>query len=326
MIDRSWGVWAERHALLVRTPGFALLFERYGAAPGQPAHGRVAVALSRVETGDETVIFDARALALFDVAGNRVVLKARDPEVGTDLVFDNDLDRELDLGRAELDMALTGEELVLGREGRPVERLSGDRLQLVLPSGRPATLGRCERIESVLPQPGYPADEDNIARCLQEWALGTGLYRSPDGIFRSFTIGTNRFSFGFSYGAVGEDDLFHCRAARSRATDTGVIFAPLLRLYARRDRLVIDAAQDFAAAAGEDLLPEPPEEPAEEARPEPTVPGPEYWSLCGADPDWLEIEAPAGGRYRLVRPVPENPALLEWFRYRDYAAAGLRPQ
>ena len=303
MIARTWGVWADRGAVLVRTPGFALVFERTGE--------RLSAALVRVETGDETLTFDTRALASFDPRRDRTVLKARDPEFGDEFVFDNDVERELAPGRVELtSAAVTGDGLVLGREGRIVERLAGGRLETILPSGRTARLVRLERIIAAEPRPGTPADPGNIARCLQSWPLGTGIYRNDRGTFRSVTIGTNCYSFGFSYGALGEEDILHCRAARVWAGDTGATFAPFFRLLARGGQGAAGAVPDLKtweqhAAVG--LV------PGEES----AVSGlaAENWRVVGVEPDGIELESRAGGRYRLARPEPGNPALVEWFEY-----------
>jgi hypothetical protein len=312
MIAETWGVWAGRDCAMVRTPGYGLLFERTGAA--------VSAALVRIEADDESVAFDTRALALFDAATDRVVLKARDPEAGDDLVFDNDLEHELQLGRAELAVAATDEGLVLGRDGRTVERLAGDRLTLLLPSGREAPLERLERIRPAAPAPGRVAEPGRVAASLQGWALGTGCYRNEDATFRNFTIGTNRFTFGFSFGAVDDADVLHCRASRVRAYESGVLFAPLVRLFASADGLATEVTDDILAAAREDL---PAAAPAGESA-EP--PAGDWWRLDGAEPDGLVLESRAGGRYRLARPSPDNPALIEWFRFTDYRTAGVRPQ
>lgn len=300
MVSETWGVWADPDCVLIRTPGFALVFERAG--------GRFLAALARIEAGDETLAFDTRALALFDPVRGLAAIKARDSGVGDEAVIDNDIRRELVLARTELIVAATAGGLALGNAGRVVERLAGDRLETFLPSGRAATLDRLEHITPTSPRPGAPARGDDTGRRLQAWALGTGLYRNTEGTFRSLTIGTNRFSFSFSYGVSGEEDIIHCRAARVRATDAGAAFAPLFRLATRS----AGAAQDIRAEGAADLA----------------FPGPPTgtWRVTEVAPDGIGLENAAGGSYILARPTPGNPALLEWFEYRDYDSAAVRPQ
>ncbi|MFO7676441.1 MAG: hypothetical protein R6X12_09025 [bacterium] len=316
-MTESHGVWADRDSLLVRTPGFGLIFERVA--------GLLSAALVRIESGETALVFETRALALFDPAASRAVLRAKDPEAGNDLVFDNDIEGELELGRVELDVAVTAEGIALGRGGRTVERLACDRLELILPSGRAAALVRLEQVEA---GPKRPAAElaDGVDRCLQAWALGTGIYRSPDGIFRSLTIGTNRFSFGFSYGAVEDTDILHVRAARVRATEAGTAFAPVARLFARGDRVAVAAAEDFTASAVPDFEPDPAGFDSGAGAPPAGELAPEWWRVTAVEPDGITLESRSGGRYRLARPAPGNPALVEWFRFGDYRAAGRRPQ
>ena len=71
MLDDIYGVWANKDCELIRTSKFSLLFERVGST--------ISASLKVLNAMDNNrVVFDTRAIAVFDTVTREVTVKAKD--------------------------------------------------------------------------------------------------------------------------------------------------------------------------------------------------------------------------------------------------------
>jgi hypothetical protein len=315
MFDDTFGVWANRDCELVRTPAFSILFERDGE--------NVIAALVRHQAQGSAVLFDTRAMFLFDGREERSLVRAKGPISGDELVLDTDRERQLTLGEHLCELGVTPDGVTLGIEGAPVEELvrEGTLLKLLTPGGRWQELEPLERIVPAEPYDASAADKDNVAACLQEWALGTSAFRSPETDFVTMNIGTNRHAFALGYGIPGPEPVVYCRAARVRSSNNGVVFSQNVRLVDAGEELTAYMAEDNLAAAAAPLA----ISNAAFGEPvcDPTGAG-LYWALDGFEKDRIVLRGAGDKEFRFERPLRDSPLLLERFRFQDYTEADAR--
>lgn len=311
-VNISWnamsGVWADGDCELVQTGRFAVWFERDGTG--------VLSSLTAVRQVGDTVFADTRATVLLDSSKSIFAAKAKDVLAGDEVLMDIDSTGRLSLPVRRCLIKANSGGLALVCDADTVAALSADGAQLTAlsPGGARRTLRRIETIE---PVPSYEmpkAAAQTIGACLQTWPLGVRALMFNDTYTTGVTITTNEHAYVFSYGG-----MIYCRAARIRSDNHGTVFAQNIRMMYKPGEFTSWMAprNDTLCRSGVEI---------NDSLFQPGVcvyaPGSIYWSLKRFDDSTIVINGCGGEDYTTPRPAQTDPALLEWFAFREYAAGG----
>lgn len=298
------GVWAGYDCELVQTGEFSLLFERMGDTLIATLYG-----FSR--NGD-ALSLEMRGQVILDTLSRTVAIKAKDLLEGGEIIADLDSSDAVNLSTWLCTINKAEEEILIEADGDLVERLdlSDYGLKFVTPEGRNYGMQQIEKIAIVKPYRMPSATDKNIARCLQEWELGTRTMKEQSHVV-GLPINTNEHSYVFYFGG-----MIYCRAARIRSDDRGTVFDQNIRMMWKPGEFTAAMSDSNLTESGapvniQDTL----------FNPNACVYGAEgiYWSLKSVS-DTLIVINGCGQDYFRRPPAESDSSMVEWIAFEKYVA------
>ncbi len=300
------GVWAGYNCELVQTGKFALLFERMGDT-------LVSTLYSFSRSGD-SLSCNMRGQVILDTLSRMVAIKATDLLSGGELIADLDSANAVNLSDRPCALRRAENEILIEAGTDAVERLDLDDygLRFLTAEGRSYGMEQIEKIAIVKPYRMPLATDKNVARCLQEWELGT---RAMDerGHVVGLPINTNEHSYIFYFGG-----MIYCRAARIRSDDKGTVFDQNIRMMWKPGEFTAAMSDSNLTESGapvniQDTL----------FNPNACVYGADgiYWSLKSVS-DTLIVINGCGQDYFRRPPAENDSSVVEWIDYDEYDGVG----
>jgi hypothetical protein len=296
------GVWAGYNCELVQTGEFALLFERMTDT--------LIATLYNFSLSGDSLICDMRGQVILDTLSRLVAIKAKDLLDGGEIIADLDSTNTVSLSARTCELTKPENEILVEAGGDVVERLDllDYGLRFVTTAGRSYGMEQIEKIAVVKPYRMPSASKNNIARCLQEWELGTRAMKEQKHVV-GLPINTNEHSYIFYFGG-----MIYCRAARIHSDDNGTVFDQNIRMMWKPGEFTAAMSDSNLTESGapvniQDTL----------FNPKACVYGADgiYWSLKSVT-DTLIVINGCGQDYFRRPPAESDSSVVEWIAYERY--------